>query len=62
MGLQPPGGLVTVMNLAGLDWPDADEEKLFRIGQAWLEVMPKIAAMARDAHTAAGKVWDTNTD
>jgi hypothetical protein len=62
MGLQLPGELVTVMNLAGITWPDADEEKLFGIGQTWLEVMPKIVAMARDAHTAAGKVWDTNTD
>jgi hypothetical protein len=61
MGLQLPGELVYALGLIGLNWPEADEEKLFEMGQAWLEFAGRMGQDGQDANNAARQVWAANT-
>jgi hypothetical protein len=61
MGLQLPGELVEVLGLIGLNWPEADEEKLFELGTAWLQVAGGMQSVAGQAETAASQVWQENS-
>lgn len=61
MGLQLPGELVWVLGLIGLNWPEADEEKLFELGQTWLQLSGAVHATATQADTAAARVWQENS-
>ena len=56
MGLQLPGELVGVLNMIGINWPEADEEKLFQMGQTWLAFSDNLRGIATDAETAATQV------
>lgn len=60
MGLQLPGELVGVLNMIGINWPEADEEKLFRMGQIWLAFADNLREIANDAEEAAKRVWTGN--
>jgi hypothetical protein len=57
MGLELPGELVYVLGLIGLNWPEADEEKLFDLGQDWLQFAGELHGTAADADAAAAQVW-----
>ena len=61
MGLQLPGELVWALGLIGLNWPEADEEKLFDLGQTWLQLSGAVHATATQADTAATRVWQENS-
>lgn len=61
MGLQLPGELITALGWIGYTWPEADEEKLFEMGQAWISFAGRIGAAAGEADAAAGQVWAQNT-
>ncbi|MFC0006773.1 WXG100-like domain-containing protein [Micromonospora siamensis] len=61
MGLQLPGELVEMLALIGLTWPEADEEKLFELGQAWLELSPVLQTAAAQGGAAAEAVWSGNS-
>ena len=36
MGLQLPSELVTFLQMIGYNWPQADEMKMFEMGQRWV--------------------------
>lgn len=36
MGLQLPGELTSLLDILGYTWPQADETRLFELGQAWI--------------------------
>ncbi|MEQ7124672.1 hypothetical protein ABN034_09115 [Actinopolymorpha sp. B11F2] len=57
MGLQLPGELVGVLGVIGINWPEADEEKLFKMGQTWLEFSGNLGGISTDAEKAALQVW-----
>lgn len=57
MGLQLPGELVTVLGMIGINWPEGDEEKLFRMGQTWLDFSGNLGQISGDAEKAAEAVW-----
>ncbi len=61
MGLQLPGELVTVLGYIGLDWPEADEEKLFELGETWLQLAGGLRGTAQQADTVASRVWQDNS-
>ncbi|GAA2711588.1 WXG100-like domain-containing protein [Actinoplanes palleronii] len=56
MGLQLPGELVTALGWIGLSWPEGDEEKLFEMGQAWLDFAGTVAGASGEAGSAAAAV------
>lgn len=56
MGLQLPGELTGVLNMIGINWPEADEEKLFQMGQTWLAFSDNLRGIATDAEAAATQV------
>ncbi|WP_446218697.1 WXG100-like domain-containing protein [Micromonospora sp. IBHARD004] len=53
MGLQIPGELRSLLDILGYDWPASDEQKLFELGQAWLEFSDEMAEFLAGAVTAA---------
>ncbi|MEV6343272.1 hypothetical protein [Actinoplanes sp. NPDC051851] len=57
MGLQLPGELITALGWIGLSWPEADEEKLFEMGQAWIEFGGRVAGASGEASSAAAAIW-----
>lgn len=61
MGLMLPGELVTALNWIGYRWPEADEEKLFEMGQAWIDFSSSISSAAVDAAASAAGVWQQNS-
>jgi hypothetical protein len=60
MGLQLPGELVTVLGMLGYDWPTSDEEKLFHLGQLWLEFAPQLEQAGAAALESASGVWNSS--
>ncbi len=56
MGLQLPGELVTVLALIGINWPEGDEEKLFGMGQTWVDFAGRLGTVSGGAEGAATKV------
>ncbi|MCY1144062.1 hypothetical protein OWR29_39215 [Actinoplanes sp. Pm04-4] len=60
MGLQLPGELVEVISVLGFTWPEADEEKLFELGQSWMDFAGAIESRVENADAAAATVWQLN--
>lgn len=56
MGLQLPGELVGVLGMIGINWPEGDEEKLFKLGQTWLDFSGSLGNISADAEPAALQV------
>jgi hypothetical protein len=61
MGLTLPGELVTVLGMIGYDWPTSDEEKLFGMGQAWINFASDISQASADVGDGARGVTEGNT-
>ncbi|HEY8454514.1 MAG TPA: hypothetical protein VIL34_02885 [Actinopolymorphaceae bacterium] len=57
MGLQLPSELVTVLGMIGINWPESDEEKIFRMGQTWLSFGSKLSGIGGESDQAAQQVW-----
>lgn len=60
MGIQLPGELAGLLKELGLNWPQADEQKLYELGKAWLEFSDTTKQAAEDATAAVGNLPDTN--
>lgn len=60
MGLQLPGPLASALGMIGIDWPEGDEEKLFKLGQAWLEFYGVMSKMSGEATDAAKSVYENH--
>jgi hypothetical protein len=60
MGLQLPGELIELLSLLGYNWPQADEEKLYQMGQVWTEFSGQIHATVGELEPAAAGVWTQN--
>jgi hypothetical protein len=60
MGLQLPGELVSLLSMLGYTWPQADEEKLFEMGHAWLKFAGGFPEPLEDANAQAQRVWSGN--
>jgi hypothetical protein len=57
VGLQLPGELISLLGLLGYNWPEADEEKLFEMGQAWIGFAQTIDTAVQESGRAATEVW-----
>lgn len=57
MGLQLPGELISVLGELGYTWPEADEEKLFALGNTWLQFGSELASPLNQAQASAQQVW-----
>ncbi|MCG5220187.1 hypothetical protein [Streptosporangium sp. KLBMP 9127] len=55
--MQLPAGLGKVMNMAGRQWPMSDEEKLLKMGLAWLGVSGVLGGLAGGADAHAAGTW-----
>ncbi|PWU43441.1 hypothetical protein DLE60_16145 [Micromonospora globispora] len=53
MGLQIPGELRSLLDILGYTWPASDEQKLFELGQAWIEFSDEIVEFVNGAITGA---------
>lgn len=53
MGMQLPGELITLLDILGYTWPASDEEKLFELGQAWIDFSSDIAGFVDAAGASA---------
>lgn len=60
MGLQLPGELRTVLSMIGYDWPEADEQKLFEMGQVWTKFAGTIQQTVAETDPIAAQVWTDN--
>ncbi|MEU4396910.1 hypothetical protein ACIQH6_08320 [Micromonospora orduensis] len=60
MGLQLPGELVSVLGWLGFSWPEADEERMFELGQQWLRLADEVAGPVTAASNAATSLWQSS--
>ena len=60
MGLQLPGELIGLLGMLGYTWPEADETKLFELGNTWREFGTTLQTTASDATGVAQRVWTEN--
>lgn len=60
MGLQLPGELRSLLGILGYGWPEADETKLFAMGQAWIEFSGTLQQGVQQAGSEAVGVWSAN--
>ncbi|GAB7038319.1 MULTISPECIES: WXG100-like domain-containing protein [Catenuloplanes] len=61
MSLQLPGELISLLGVLGYTWPEADEDRLFEMGQTWISFSTTINEIVGDANTGAGTVWAENS-
>jgi len=61
MGLMLPGELVTFLNILGYNWPQGDEEKLFKMGERWIGFSGSLDKVTQAGHQAASQVWEQNS-
>lgn len=61
MSLELPGELISLLGLLGYTWPEADEDKLFEMGQTWISFSATINDIVGDANAGAGTVWSENS-
>jgi hypothetical protein len=60
MGLQLPSELTTFLQMVGYNWPQADETKLFEMGQKWAGFSSTLGEVMSAADTKASDVWNQN--
>jgi hypothetical protein len=60
MGRQLPSEVAWVLDLIGLTWPDADEDALEAMGNAWLQFGQELRALVDDADKQAQAIWGDN--
>ncbi|MEU5881171.1 hypothetical protein [Spirillospora sp. NPDC047279] len=60
MGLQLPGELRSFLSMLGFNWPEADETKLFEMGNAWLGFASSHGGPLADADGHAQRVFQGN--
>ena len=60
MGLQLPSELVTFLQMIGYNWPQADETKMFEMGQRWVGFSSEIGQTMAAADQGAADVWNGN--
>lgn len=61
MGLQLPSELVTFLQMVGYNWPQADETKLFEMGQRWVSFSSTLGDVMSNADSTAAAVWNENS-
>lgn len=55
--MQLPGGLGKFLNMSGRHWPMSDEERLLKMGLAWLGLSGDMGRLAGGAAVAAAGTW-----
>jgi hypothetical protein len=60
-GLALPSELVSLLNILGYRWPQADELKLFDMGQRWMDFSGTVNDVVEQADRAAAQAWKENT-
>lgn len=60
MTLQLPSELAEALSLLGFEWPDADEDKLNEMGQAWSTFAGTLRDLVAEADRHAQEVWTGN--
>jgi hypothetical protein len=60
VGLQLPSELISLLGMLGYTWPEADETKLFELGQTWMGFGSSLQGVISDADAAAQQVWSRN--
>ncbi|WBB73105.1 hypothetical protein O7602_26000 [Micromonospora sp. WMMD1128] len=61
MGLELPGELRSLLGVLGYTWPEADEVKLFEMGNAWIRFSGTLSGVVAEANTGAAAVWTQHT-
>jgi hypothetical protein len=59
-GLQLPGELSTLLRILGIEWPQADETKLFELGQVFNQFSSTLKEIGTNADQVASGVWSQN--
>jgi SepF-like predicted cell division protein (DUF552 family) len=60
MGIQLPGELVSLLQILGYNFPKGDEQKLFEMGQTWLNFGNKLKEVSQNGQKVASQVWEQN--
>jgi hypothetical protein len=61
MSLTLPSELTWALSMIGIDFPDADEDKLNEMGQAWLTFANQLRGFIDEADKHATAVWTVNS-
>jgi hypothetical protein len=61
VGLQLPGELISLLGMLGYNWPEADEEKLYDLGNTWTSYSASLSSSVQGLDGAAASVWQTNS-
>ncbi|MFI6783088.1 hypothetical protein [Micromonospora sp. NPDC050276] len=61
MGLQLPDELRSLLGILGFNWPEADEQKLAEMGQAWMSFAGTLGSIVGTANAGAAPVWTGNS-
>lgn len=60
MGLSLPGELASLLSMLGYTWPKGDEQKLFEMGQKWMDFSNTLKDVAQNGQKTASQVWEQN--
>jgi hypothetical protein len=55
-----PGELTGLLSMLGYDWPQSDEEQLFKMGGDWLGFAGKLGGPVGEAEAQAAQIWTGN--
>ncbi|PRY59531.1 MULTISPECIES: WXG100-like domain-containing protein [Glycomyces] len=61
MGMQLPSELITLLGVLGYEWPESDEESMFKLGGEWTAMADQLDAKIESLQVAARTVVENNT-
>ncbi|MHA3702454.1 WXG100-like domain-containing protein [Jatrophihabitans sp. YIM 134969] len=61
MSIELPGFLTEALSYIGMDWPQADEDKLFEAASAWGTFAGQLREVESSTSSAAADIWSVNS-
>jgi hypothetical protein len=61
MGLQLPPPLIELLGVLGYDWPESDEESMFRLAGEWTGMADQIGGRVESLQAAARTLLENNS-
>jgi len=61
MGMQLPGELITLLGVLGFEWPESDEESMFKLAGEWTGMADQLTGKIESLQSAARTLLENNS-
>jgi hypothetical protein len=61
MGMQLPGELISLLSVLGFEWPESDEESMFKLAGEWTGMADQLMGKVESLQSAARTLLENNS-